>query len=221
MGSLTKVSAISAIRQHGILLVYPIAGKIDPRSLWSVAYPKSKMRWEWDENGDDRVATLWHLREQLSISRKVVYAKWFQGRATFFSLEVFRALLARNLHRPGLREKLSRDAREILAILEEESPLSTKQLKRACGLVGRDLEAPYMRALKELWNRNLIVAYGEVDEGAFPSLAVGATRLLFEDLYAEAQELSAEEACQVLEPVLFASPALRRFYTRLEQSFSK
>ncbi|MGZ3710837.1 MAG: AlkZ-related protein [Bdellovibrionota bacterium] len=217
MKKLTKSTAVQAINKYGILLVYPVAGKEDPLSLWSVAYPRSKMRWEWDEDGDDRVATLWHLREQLSRSRQVVYAKWFQGRATFFSLEVFFALLALQLHHRGWKEKLSRDAKEILAILEEESTQSTKQLKRACGLVGRNLESTYARAMKELWSRNLIVAYGEVDEGAFPSLAVGATRLIFEDLYNEAQSMSREEALKIIAPVISASPALTRFYLRQEK----
>lgn len=217
MKTLTKSAAIKAIRIHGILLVYPVAGKDDPQSLWSVAYPRSKMRWEWDENGDDRVATLWHLRERLSVSREVVYAKWFQGRATFFSLEVFQALLAMQLHERGWREKLSRDAKEILAILEEESTQSTKQLKRACGLVGRNLESVYTRAMKELWSRNLIVAYGEVDEGAFPSLAVGATRLIFEDLYLQAESMSRADARKIIAPAISASPAILRFYQRQEK----
>ncbi|MGE3262972.1 MAG: hypothetical protein AB7K68_14420 [Bacteriovoracia bacterium] len=219
MRKLTKATAIQAIRDHGILLVYPIAGKEDPLSLWSVAYPKSKMRWEWDEDGDDRVATLWHLREELSRSRKVVYAKWFQGRATFFSLEVFQALLALQLREKNFREKLSRDAKELLAILEEESTQSTKQLKRASGLVGRNLESVYNRAMKELWSRNLIVAYGEVDEGAFPSLAVGATKLIFEDLYLEALAVSTMQAREILLPVIVGSPALLRFYQRQEKFF--
>lgn len=219
MALFTKSAAIQAIRKHGILLVYPLAGKSDPLSLWSVAYPKSKMRWEWDENGDDRVATLWHMREELSRSRKVVYAKWFQGRATFFSLEVFRALLSLQLREPGMREKLSRDAKELLASLEEVSTQSTKQLKRSSGLVGRDLESTYNRAMKELWSRNLIVAYGEVDEGAFPSLAVGATRLIFEDLYNEAKEITRAEAIDVLAPVLSQSPAIDRFFRRQEKTF--
>lgn len=215
MKTLTKTSAIAAVKEHGILLVYPVAGKADPRSLWSVAYPRVKMRWEWDEDGDDRVSKLWFLREELSRSRKVVYAKWLQGRATLFSLEVFQALLALQMRRRDFRNELSRDAAEILAILEEESVQSTKQLKRAAGLVGRALESTYERAMRELWRRNLIVAYGEVDEGAFPSLAIGATRLIFEDLYLAAEELSEDEAHARLEPVIEGSPTVKKFVARL------
>ena len=59
---------------------------------------------------------------------------------------------------------------------------------------GRDNESRYNRSLKELWSRGLIVAYGEVDEGAFPSLAIGATRVIFEELWDDAAKLSSEHA---------------------------
>lgn len=208
-----KQAALQAIEKFGILLVYPIKNATDPLSLWSVAHPRKKMRWEWDDNGDDSVADLWHLREVLSRSRKAVYTKWYKGRATFFSLSVFQAMLALSLKQEAA--PLSRQAREILEILDDKSPLSTKQLKRATGLVGRALEPTYMRALKELWDRFLIVAYGEVDEGAFPSLAVGATSALFEDLYLEARAMSAEDAKKVLYEKLRLSPELARYYQRL------
>lgn len=208
-----KSAAIKAIEEHGILLVYPIHNAKDPLSLWHVAHPRKEMRWEWDESGDDSVAELWHLRTELSESRKVVYTKWFQGRATFFSLHVFRAMLALSLAR-GSEKSLTREAREVLAILREQSPLSTKQLKRETGLVGRALEPAYQKALKELWSRLLIVGYGEVDDGAFPSLAVGATNFLFEDLYREAQEMDAQEATKIVTAVLRKSPKLDKFFRR-------
>jgi hypothetical protein len=43
-------SAISKVNQRGMLLVYPINNKKEPSSLWSEFYPRSEMRWEWDEN---------------------------------------------------------------------------------------------------------------------------------------------------------------------------
>src|SRR4051812_35309378 len=103
-----KKSAISAIERQGILLVYPIKNASDPPSLWGVAHPRKKMRWEWDDSGDDSVADLWHLRMELSTSRKVIYTKWYKGRATFFSLPVFQALLALRLREK--RTPLSREA---------------------------------------------------------------------------------------------------------------
>lgn len=200
-----KRKAIEAIHRHGMLLVFPLDNKPEPRSIWQVLHPRSKMRWEWDDSGDNRVAKLWFLREELSTSRKVVYAKWFRGRATFFSRDLFAAMLSLNMRKPRF-SALSREARELLSLLEENSPQSTKQLKRATDLVGRALEPTYMRALQELWDRLLIVAFGEVDEGAFPSLAIGATRLIFEELYTEARELSEVEAQVRVNETLADSP---------------
>ena len=202
-------SAIAKIEQRGILLVFPIENRPEPRSLWSELHPRSKMKWEWDQDGDTRVHDLWHLRARLMRSRKVVYAKWYRGRATFFSHDVYRALLAA-LHDEGdPRRGLSREAQAILELLEEDSPLSTKELRRRSDLQGRFLAATYERAMKELWSRLLIVGAGEVDDGAFPSLAVGATRLLFEELWTEARSLGAEGAA-LLKKTLADAPLLAK-----------
>jgi hypothetical protein len=189
--------AVKAIDREGILLTFPISNKKEPASLWSSFHPRSEMRWEWDSGGDNRVADLWHLREELSRSGKVVYAKWFRGRATFFSRGVFPALLKSLNPVPGDflgQMNLGQAPLRLLRILEGDSPLSTKDLKKSSGLKGRLHEGAYAKALKVLWERLLIVGYGEVDDGAFPSLAVGATRALFEDLWEEARSLSPEAA---------------------------
>ena len=81
---------------------------------------------------------------------------------------------------------LGSEARELLSLLEDDSPQSTKQLRRAAGLTGRASERTWTRALRELWERLLIVGTGEVDDGAFPSLEVGATRWIFEELWERA-----------------------------------
>lgn len=185
---MNKKDAVAAINRAGALLVFPLDNKKEPASIWSHFYPRTPMRWEWDEGGDNRVADLWHLRSELSTTGQVVYTKWFRGRATYFSKPLFAALLCA-LNRgteSDARAGLSSEARAILSVLESESPLSTKEIKRMADLRGRAYEATYEKALKELWSRLLIVAYGEVDDGAFPSLAVGSTRVLFEDLWQKA-----------------------------------
>jgi hypothetical protein len=179
----TLTRAKKAIERHGILLVYPIHNAAEPASLWSALHPRSRMRWSWDEGSDPRVAELWHLRERLARTKDVVYTKWFRGRATFFSRPVFRGMLWTLRGAGQLHSSLGFEAREILERLEETSPLSTKELRLATGLTGKPLESTYARALRELWSRLLIVGAGEVPDGAFPSLAIGATRLLFEDLW--------------------------------------
>ncbi len=184
-------SAVAKINGKGILLVYPIQNRPEPASLWSEFFPRSKMRWEWDDGADDRVARMWRLREAVSRSGQAVYAKWYQGRATFFSRAIFPYLLSALR---GYEGQLSPGARSILRVLEEDSPLSTKELKRRGNLTGKAAEKTYERSLKELWSKLFIVGYGEIDDGAFPSLAMGATSLLFDDLWHEAQSLDPQAA---------------------------
>ncbi len=210
--------AIKHINKEGILLVYPIHNKIEPKSLWSEFYPKSKMKWEWDTGGDDRVASLWHLREELSRSDKVLYVKWYQGRATFFSKEIFTAML-RLLNQEA--KFFSEDARRILEVLELNSPSSTKELKKICEMSGKANERRFEKALKELWQRLQIVGYGEKDDGAFPSLCVGATKVIFENVWNEAVGLSEKDAWKRL--AQFANDSLiYKFVTKvkLQQSTS-
>src|SRR6476620_2773107 len=90
----TKELARSAIEQTGALLVYPLANRDDPPSLWKVLHPRVPMRWAWDQGADDRVVKLWQLREELAREKQVVYGKWYRGRAVFFSKRLFVAMLA-------------------------------------------------------------------------------------------------------------------------------
>lgn len=184
-----RKKALQAIEKRGALLVYPLQNRAEPLSLWSELYPRSKMRWEWDADGDDRVASLWMLRAELSSSREVVYAKWFQGRATFFSFETFVHLVA-YLRSKEQALRLSRDSANVLDLLRSDSPLSTKQLKAAAELEGRLLEPTYNRAMNPLWRALLIVGFGEFEDSSFPSLGIGAADLLFEDQWKVASKIS-------------------------------
>jgi hypothetical protein len=207
--------AIERVNQRGMLLVYPVNNRKEPRSLWSEFYPRSEMRWEWDETGDDRVSTMWHLRERLATSRRVVYTKWYRGRATVISFELFRAMLALFGSSRDLDQGLSFQSQEILDLLNEDSPLSTKVLKRMADLQGRERERLYNQAMKDLWARLFIVGFGEVDEGAFPSLAVGSTRVLFEDLWQESLEIPEEEAQATLERHLPRGTLFRKYFDQV------
>ena len=109
-----------AIEKAGVLLVFPIKNAPEPRSLWHAFHPKSQMRWDWSESGDPRVASLWHLKTALGEGDDVVYGKWFQGRATFFSKPVYAALL-RLVGSPEVQSReLSLEAAQLLALLLEE-----------------------------------------------------------------------------------------------------
>jgi hypothetical protein len=82
----------------------------------------------------------------------------------------------------------------LLDVLETDSPLSTREIKKRTSLQGKFNEGVYNKALKELFQRFLIVGFGEVDDGAFPSLAVGATKLLYEEMWQESKEMSQSAA---------------------------
>ncbi len=206
--------SIQAINQHGILLVFPIKGKAEPLSLWGCLYPRSKMNWSWDEQADDRVVRLWATMKELSTDKSVVYLKWFKGRATFFSRRVFSALLKIQSQK---KSPLSAPAQMILELLENDSPLSTKQLKRYSELQGKDNQKIYDQALRELFGKFLIVGFGEVDDGAFPSLAVGATRTIFEELWNESQQLSISEAQEIVKSYFPSHSEIAKFILRTQQ----
>jgi len=207
--------AIDIINKKGILLVFPINNRKEPDSLWSQFYPRSKMDWSWDEDGDDRVAKMWSLMKRLSDCREVVYSKWYQGRATFFSKKLFTALLCLRKSELELNSKLSRTALQILEILESDSPLSTKQLKKMAELQGRDNEKFYLRAMKALFKDFHIVAYGEVDDGAFPSLATGSTKNLYEDLWIDAQRMDSAEAMKVIDQFMPHGQLFRKYLDKI------
>lgn len=179
--------SIESVNRHGWLLVFPIPNRPLPKSLWSVLYPRSVMKWEWSDDADNRVAQLWHLRRELAESKQVIYSKWYRGRATLFSHKFFQYMWValedrRRLVLGDSRQVSYSSATDILDLLEMESPLSTKEIRRGAELQGKDNEKRYIAAMKELWESMAIVGVGEVDDGAFPSLAHAATDVVFEEI---------------------------------------
>lgn len=194
----------------GVVLVYPLP---NVPSLWSELYPDARMEWDWSTDADPRIAELWHGRERLAKSSDVAYAKWFRGRATFFSLPVFHALLGRLAAAGDLHGGLPLEALHVLELLRESSPLSTKALRAAADLRGKAQERVYAHAMKELWARLLVVGMGEVADGAFPSLQIAATEAMFEDLFLAREEVP-PDADAKLEAALARTPAFRRVLDR-------
>ena len=213
--------AINKINKRGILLVYPVKNQKEPTSIWSEFYPRKKMNWEWTDDGDTSVHDMWYLMKKLSDCGEVVYSKWYQNRATFFSKEIFTAMLAIKMKEPGFDENLSRNARDILDVLEDSSPMSTREIKKITDLQGRDNEPAFHRAMKELFQKFLIVGYGEVDDGAFPSLAVGATKNLYEDLWGKAKTISEKNASATLDQYLPTENKFRKFFEKLQIKAAK
>jgi hypothetical protein len=209
-----KISrAVSIIDRLGIVLVYPIDNKPTPPSLWSEIHLTSEMKWSWDEDADPRVAELWHLRERLAHSSDVAYAKWFRGRATFFSLPVFHAILGRLEQAGNVFAGLPHESVELMERLREISPRSTKLLRAEAGLRGKDFESLFTHAMKALWMRLLVVGTGEVQDGAFPSLAIAATEMMFEDIW-NARARVPSTANKKLDEALAHSPVFAKELAR-------
>ncbi|MBS1983750.1 MAG: hypothetical protein JST16_06220 [Bdellovibrionales bacterium] len=217
---LTLRAAVPKILRRGMLLVFPIANAREPASLWCEFFPRKKMRWEWDEGGDASVSDLWFLRGKLSNCGKVVYTKWFRGRATVIAPDLFSALIYL-FNFPARKFKpLGAEARHILESLEDNSPQSPRHLKALTDLRGKDSEAIYNRALKQLWDRALIVGFGEIDDGAFPSLALGSSRLLFEPLWQAAAAMTEQEAQAIIEKKLPPNSPFRQYLDRTLKAYS-
>jgi hypothetical protein len=68
--------------------------------------------------------------------------------------------------------------------------------------------------MKDLFSRLLIVGFGEVDDGAFPSLAVGATELLYDDLWRQAESMSIRKAQAMVDHLMPPSSHFRRFFDK-------
>jgi len=207
-------SAVDRINERGVLLVFPINNRALPLSLWSEIYRRLRMVWDWNDDAAGPVHDMWSLMKRLSDCRQVVYSKWYQGRATFFSRELFTAMLRMRCMRTEARRSLSPTARTLFEVLENNSPLSTRKLKELTDLQGKLHEAEYSRAMKELFTQFWIVGFGEVDDGAFPSLAVGATELLFDDLWRQAEAMPIRKAQETIERWMPAPTHFRRFFDR-------
>lgn len=212
--------AVEKVEANGILLVYPIKNEKNPASLWYALYPRSKMFWDWSDDGDGRVAELWHLRTKLSESREVVYAKWFQDRATVFSREIFTAML-KLMNVPALENTLSERASGLYQLLLDDSPQSPRRLRADLDLEGKFYEKHYNQASRDLWRKLLIVGFGEVEDGAFPSLAIGATKLLFEDLWMDAEDLSVNEALKIFEAKIRPGSTFHDYFTKQHKKLSR
>ena len=88
-------------------------------------------------------------------------------------------------------------------------------------LRGKDNEKQYNRGMKELFSKFLIVAYGEVNDGAFPSLAVGATRNLYENLLNGSQKLLPEQAQKTINTYMPAGSLVRKYLDKQSDLESK
>lgn len=87
-------------------------------------------------------------------------------------------------------------------------------------LQGKENERAYEKAIHELWSRMLVVAFGEIEDSSFPSLAVGATRVIFEDLWTEAFRKDPEDAGRLVEGALTKDNLFFKHFLKLMKARS-
>lgn len=69
--------------------------------------------------------------------------------------------------------------------------------------------------MKALWDSFQIVAFGEVEDSSFPSLAVGASQNLFEELWQESQEMSESMALKIIDEKLPLGSTWRKYWDKI------
>jgi hypothetical protein len=104
---------------------------------------------------------------------------------------------------------LPRESLAILDLLRGGAPLSTRQIRRAANLHGKSCAGRFAYAMNALWSRLLVVGVCEVRGGGAPSLAVGATEVLFDDLWRARGSVPAD-AGRKLDEALARSPSFHR-----------
>lgn len=102
-------------------------------------------------------------------------------------------------------------SQDIYDLLENDSPLSTKLIKKHTSLIGKDFNAEYERAMRFLFQRLLIVSFGEAEDGAFPSSAIGASNLLFEDLWRQSAKIKPKQAEVIIDHYMPKGSMTRKF----------
>jgi hypothetical protein len=66
----------------------------------------------------------------------------------------------------------------------------------------------------------LIAAFGEFEDSSFPSLGIGATSTLFEDLWNEATGLKEEEAGEYLRKKLGDTNPFYKFALKIKKAYA-
>ena len=66
-----------------------------------------------------------------------------------------------------------------------------------------------------------MVGFGEVDDGAFPSLAVGATSLLFDELWKDAGKINREMAFKAVEKIWPVDSPFRKPFQKIWEGLKK
>lgn len=136
--------------------------------LWHAAAGERTPDYPLHVQNDPYISLVWIAKDQLAAEKKVYYGKALKKRPTFISLEYFPYFYKVINHQRGdhyltdyLRGGLSRDARRILDVLNEQSPQITADLKAAAAMANPDKRLAFDSAMAELQSRFYVVKIGE------------------------------------------------------------
>jgi len=182
IAKLTLQSALDQVEKIGRVAIFPEKkpSKHSIISLWELFYPRTKMKWEWDDSADNRVVKLWWLKNEIAQTQKVLYGRFFGNRPVLVSKSETRRTLKTLEKKP-----LTSLAREILSRLEDNSPQTKRMLGRELRAEGWEpTKSEFERSLIDLQKNFLIVSLGdsEREKGPMPSSEYAALSLIFPDL---------------------------------------
>jgi hypothetical protein len=136
--------------------------------LWHAAAGERNPEYPLHVQNDPYISLVWVAKDQLAAEKKVYYGKAFKKRPTFISLEYFPHFYRLISDQRGdhyladyTRGGLSRDARRILDILNEQSPQITADLKTAAAMSNPDKRSAFDAAMAELQSKLYVVKIGE------------------------------------------------------------
>lgn len=118
---------------------------------------------------DPRISFIWNLKDKLPAERKIYYGKLLKHRPTMVSLE-YLAYFYVLAGRTGTKDEYLREfgrgnlsplAKEILDALRDSSPETTRGLKLATGMHGRNDRQAFDRAMAELQSDMFVAKIAE------------------------------------------------------------
>ncbi len=197
----TFAAAAQFINQVGFCWLFAPEGSVPelPSLMEAVKGQRGVHIYNWDQDSD----RVWAWKNDLPAEHRAYYGKGLMGRPALVSLEMLPYLLAstgdEKFERLYAHGGISYEAKKIYDSLKESGPQPTLALRRTAGFDSKEGNRRYHRALDELQRRLFVMPVGATSQGkAWPTQIFELTARWFPEAAAQAQELDAYEARQLL-----------------------
>jgi hypothetical protein len=167
----SKAGALSFVNEVGFCFAFT-ADDAELPCLWHAACGERSPVMPVHTHHDPAIGFVWEMKNVLPAERKIYYGKLLRKRPVMVSLEFLPYFYVLS-HRTGVRGEaakehtkgnLSAAARDIMEALEDSSPQTTKGLKLATGLHGKQSRIIFDRAIAELQEKMFLVKVAELDD---------------------------------------------------------